>query len=124
MLIIVCICLPLPPSVQTNSLSLSNPQPTKPLNPHQPRTPTLPSPNGRGGPPTANPGELDAAIRSLHGGNRREPTVRDRPLSRMFVDGNTGGTAKGLASERQREGEGTLKADQAGRRSLGSMFVE
>lgn len=71
-------------------------------------------------------GELDEAIRSLHGGQRREREResmpnRDRPLSRIFLDGNSGG---GLGSLRNKSMRGTVSRSSAGneRRGLNGLF--
>lgn len=69
-------------------------------------------------------GDLDEAIRSLHGGHRRErerADPRDRPLSKIFVDGssNGAGSVRGTVGTRRRADGGGPGGQ---RRGLGGLF--
>lgn len=130
---------PLPPPSQTNAILPSRTQSSSHAASHPPSSAgRLLAPAQSG--PSAAPGELDAAIRSLHHSSaartrraEHERTQREqqRPLSKMFYDGaggGGGGTTKtvcgGGTTVDGGRGEGTAKAGGEQRRSLGSMFNE
>lgn len=71
---------------------------------------------------TVGKGDLDEAIRSLHGGQRRtrerDASQSTRPLSKIFVDGSAGNSVRrGTIGTRRREAAAT-----SGRPSLGGLF--
>lgn len=93
--------------------------PGVPASSHLAPPPTITLAPSSGGAKNVGKGDLDEAIRSLHGGQRRERERqdRDRPLSKIFIDGSSAGAGsiRGTIGTRRR-------AAEAPRRGLGGLF--